>query len=116
MGTAFIDYNNNGAPDLIITNGSALSEGGNPDTTPYVPAFTDPTTLFRNNEDGTFTNITNGSGISDTDLCKGLFLFDMDNDGDEDVFIANTRTPPVIYRSDASENGNNWIRIKRQGV
>jgi len=115
-GTAAIDYDNNGISDLIATNGSSISEGADPNFTPYVPANTDPTTLFRNNDDGTFSNISATAGLADVDLGKGLILFDMDNDGDEDVFIANTRTPPVIYRSDASENGNHWIRFKLQGV
>ncbi|MEM9157813.1 MAG: FG-GAP-like repeat-containing protein, partial [Verrucomicrobiota bacterium] len=114
-GASFFDHDNDGDPDLVATNGSSISAGGNPDTTPFVPSATDPTTLFENDGTGSFENITAGSGIDDTDLGKALLILDYDNDGDEDIFIANSKTPPVFYENDAASSSNKWIRLKFVG-
>ena len=58
--------------------------------------------LYRNNGDGTFTDITAEAGISGADG-KGLGVVcgDMDNDGDIDIFVANDTTPNFLYRNDS---------------
>jgi len=60
-----------------------------------------PDHLFRNNRDGTFTDVTRAAGVEDT---KRLFGFgvawlDMDDDGRLDLFVANDSGPNYLYRN-----------------
>lgn len=64
-----------------------------------------PNMLYHNNGDGTFTNISESAGISPTgfiSFCSSFF--DYDNDGDQDIYVANDKdvTPNNLYRN----NGN----------
>jgi len=102
-GTSWLDYDNDGDLDLMATNGWPG------------PFNTDPTTLFRNNGDGTFTDVTAAEGISDTAQGRGLLTLDFDNDGDLDTIVVNYNAEPVFYRND-SANGNAYLRIKTVGT
>ena len=60
-----------------------------------------PDQLFRNNRDGTFTDVTRAAGVEDT---KGLYGFgvawvDMDDDGKLDLIVANDSGPNHVYRN-----------------
>ena len=60
-----------------------------------------PDHLFRNNRDGTFTDVTRAAGVEDT---KGLYGFgvawvDMDDDGKLDLIVANDSGPNHVYRN-----------------
>ena len=70
MGGAVGDYNNDGWPDLYIT-----CLGGN--------------VLYRNNGDGTFTNVTKQAGVSDGRWSTGAAFADYDHDGNLDLMVAN---------------------------
>jgi len=45
-----------------------------------------------------------------------VVVLDYDRDGDEDLIITNGFGSPIVYRSDASESGNEWLRIKLVGT
>jgi hypothetical protein len=78
-GIAFYDYDNDGWLDIFVVNGSHL-EG--------FPAGSEPTShLFRNNRDGTFTDVTAKSGIAHSGWGQGVCVGDYDNDGWDDLFI-----------------------------
>ena len=102
-GTTWLDYDNDGRLDLLATNGM-----------PFV-FDSDPTTLWHNNGDGTFTDVTGSQGISDTAQGRGLITLDYDNDGDLDAVIINHAGEPVFYRND-NNTGNAWLRIETQGT
>ncbi len=70
MGAAVGDYDNDGDLDLFVT------------------AF-GPDTLYRNNGDGTFTDVTAAAGVSDPLWSTSAAFFDYDRDGDLDLFVAN---------------------------
>ena len=57
--------------------------------------------LYLNDGDGTFTDVSEKTGVSDTNG-KGLGVVcgDIDNDGDIDIFVANDTTPNLLYRND----------------
>ncbi len=103
-GTSFFDYDNDGRPDLMMTNGST--------TTGYTG---DHTTLRRNNGDGTFTDVSTSAGILDNGQGRGLIHVDFDNDGDLDVVIAKYGSAPIVYRNEGG-NGNNWLNVKTRGT
>jgi hypothetical protein len=103
-GTVFLDYDNDGFQDLAMTNGwVALGYGG------------DDTTLKRNNGDGTFTDVSVASGITDTGQGRGLLRIDYDADGDQDILIANYGTAPILYRNDGGSEAA-WLRVKTEGT
>jgi hypothetical protein len=78
-GIAFYDYDNDGWLDIFIVNGSRL-EG--------FPAGSEPTSrLFRNNRDGTFTDVTVKAGLAHSGWGQGVCVGDYDNDGWDDLFI-----------------------------
>ncbi len=78
-GVAFYDYDNDGWLDIFLVNGSRL-EG--------FPPGSEPTShLFRNNRDGTFTDVTAKAGVAHSGWGQGVCIGDYDNDGYEDLFI-----------------------------
>ncbi|MGA9977561.1 MAG: CRTAC1 family protein [Candidatus Sulfotelmatobacter sp.] len=78
-GVAFYDYDNDGWLDIFLVNGSRL-EG--------FPAGAEPTShLFRNNRDGTFTDVTAKAGVAHSGWGQGVCIGDYDNDGWEDLFV-----------------------------
>ena len=78
-GVAFYDYDNDGWLDIFLVNGTRL-EG--------FPAGDEPTShLFRNNRDGTFTDVTAKAGVAHSGWGQGVCIGDYDNDGWEDLFV-----------------------------
>ena len=77
-GCAFIDYDNDGYPDILIVNGENWPGHPGPATTPK---------LYHNNHDGTFTDVTARAGLGITLFGMGVAVGDYDNDGFDDIFI-----------------------------
>jgi len=78
-GVAFYDYDNDGWLDIFLVNGSRL-EG--------FPAGQAPSShLFKNNRDGTFTDVTAQAGLLHSGWGQGVCIGDYDNDGYEDLFV-----------------------------
>ena len=82
-GVALFDYNNDGLVDVFLVNGSSLEALKNPSVNPS------SSRLFRNNGDGTFTDVTKESGLVNQGWGVGVTVGDYDNDGHRDVFISN---------------------------
>jgi enediyne biosynthesis protein E4 len=78
-GIAFFDYDHDGWLDIYLTNGSRLDAKW--------PAGKTPSThLFKNNRDGTFTDVTEKSGVGRSGWQTGVCVGDYDNDGWDDLF------------------------------
>jgi len=78
-GVAIFDYDNDGWPDIFLVNGTRL-EG--------LPSGTPPSNhLYRNNHDGTFTDVTAEAGLTATGWGQGVCVGDYDNDGWEDIYV-----------------------------
>ncbi len=78
-GVAWIDYNNAGFPDLFLVNGSTFEHWKRGDSP--------RSRLYRNKGDGTFTDVTEGSGLSHTGWGMGVCVGDYDNDGFDDLYV-----------------------------
>jgi enediyne biosynthesis protein E4 len=76
-GVAFLDYDSDGWLDLLVLNGTRL------DSPP--PGATNR--LYKNNRDGTFTDVTQKAGLVHTGWASGVTVGDYDNDGFDDLFI-----------------------------
>ena len=106
---AFADYDNDGDIDLFVANYVQYDLGDNPlcgrrgirlhcspDVFPGTQSL-----LYRNNGDGTFTDVAREAGLHNPDdKGMGVVWSDYDNDGDMDLFVANDRTPDRLYRNE----------------
>lgn len=78
-GLAFYDYDHDGWMDVYLTNGDRLGA--------HWPHGQAPTShLYKNNRDGTFTDVTDGSGLAVTGWQTGVCVGDFNNDGWDDLF------------------------------
>src|SRR6476660_3320408 len=77
-GVAFIDYDNDGWPDIFLVNGSDWPGHLQKHSTPK---------LYRNNHDGTFTDVTHKAGLDIEMYGIGVAVGDYANDGFDDLFI-----------------------------
>ena len=78
-GVAIFDYDNDGWPDIFVLNGTTL-EGANKSAAPT-------NHLYRNNHDGTFTDVTAQAGLIATGWAQGVCVGDYDNDGWDDLYV-----------------------------
>lgn len=96
LGIAVGDYDNDGDPDVYLNN-----YGVN--------------VLYRNNADGTFVDVTKDAGLGQAHrVGAGACFLDLDNDGDIDVVVLNSRREPTLLRND-SPAGGHWLQIELQG-
>ena len=111
-GTALFDYDNDGDLDIFVTNGSTFQELNDPEV--LIPQ-TDA--LYRNNGDGTFTDVSESTGIAalPTRVGRGATFGDYDNDGDVDIFVVNNHAPPTLLRNDGG-NRNGWLHVELIGI
>jgi hypothetical protein len=77
-GVAFIDYDNDGWPDIFIVNGMDWPGQASKRSTPK---------LYHNNHDGTFTDVTHQAGLDVEMFGMGVAVGDYDNDGYDDLFV-----------------------------
>ncbi len=89
-GVAVFDYDNDGWPDIYVTNGASF------------PALrkTDPSyynRLFRNNHNGTFTDVTALAGVGGEGYAMGVAVGDYDNDGHPDLFVTGLKSNKLYH-------------------
>jgi hypothetical protein len=113
-GTGFADFDNDGDRDIFVACGHLYDN---------VDEFSDSTSyevrniLLENSGKGTFVNVSNsaGDGMQPKFSSRGCAFDDLDNDGDIDAVIVNSRSAPTILRND-SKTGHHWLQIRLQGA
>ena len=107
---AWFDFDNDGKLDLVIANYVDWSPERNfycGDTGPGMRSYChpddfhgEPPSLYRNNGDGTFTDVSKSSGVGlKGGNGLGVVTFDYDNDGWQDIFIANDHMPNFLFHN-----------------
>jgi enediyne biosynthesis protein E4 len=90
-GLAVIDFDADGWPDLFCTNGASL-----PGLVKSGPEYWNR--LYRNNRDGTFSDVTERAGLQGRGYNMGVAVGDYNNDGHEDIFVAGVHEN-FLYRN-----------------
>ena len=107
----FLDYDHDGDLDLFVANYVDFRVEEDPWCglrKPGYRMYCDPTIfdgvpdrLFRNNGNGTFTDVSTGSGIANPGgKGLGIVFCDFDRDGDTDIYVANDQVRNFLYRND----------------
>ena len=113
-GCGFLDFDNDGWPDILICNGHVYPEVEQLKTE---AGYAQRKLLYRNLRNGHFADVSlqAGTGISDPAPCRGCAFGDFDNDGDIDVAVNTVNDYPQLLRCD-SRLENNWIKIRTIGT
>jgi hypothetical protein len=113
-GTMFLDFDNDGWPDLLLVNGHVYPEV---DSQHLGSAFQEPRILYHNNGNGTFTDISAGAGpgITAVNSSRGLAIGDLWNDGRLSAVISNMNAPPSLLVNDV-RTPNHWIAFHLMGT
>jgi len=90
-GVAVLDYNNDGCMDIYFTNGAAM-----PSLKKTGPEYFNR--LFRNNCDGTFSDVTEKAGVAGEGYAMGVAVADYDNDGYPDIFVTGVNRN-ILYHN-----------------
>src|SRR5215470_7001271 len=112
-GVAIFDYDNDGWPDIFVVNGTTLE--------PLAGKKAPTNHLYHNNQDGTFTDVTEKAGLAkNSGWGQGVCVGDYDNDGYEDLYVTYYGKNVLYHNngdgtfSDVSEkagvagNGKSW--------
>lgn len=111
-GTNFADFDHDGDVDLFVANGDL-----NPNCVPMGNYY------FENIKQKRFQESARAVGLNDYGIGRGSVTFDMDNDGDLDLFVVNqiavlpeypTESFSRLYRNDST--AGNWLKIKLKGI
>jgi hypothetical protein len=113
FGTVLFDYDNDGWLDLLVANGHIID---NIDRFGSLSTYQESNFLFRNDGDGTFTDVSavSGEAFVREDVARGAAAGDVDQDGDEDVLITRAGQTALLL---ANEGGNesSWLAIRLVG-
>jgi hypothetical protein len=123
-GVAFLDYDNDGWLDIFVLSGTRR-EGP-------VPGATNR--LYKNNRDGTFSDVTKEAGLIRQDWANGVTIGDYNNDGFDDIFISQwgqnvlyrnngdgtftdvTKSAGLLHEGKRWGTGCTWVDYNRDGL
>jgi enediyne biosynthesis protein E4 len=132
-GCAVADFDNDGHVDIYVNNGgpsNTLINDVIADFPPFVQFYIAweqaENALLRNNGDGTFSDVTRGSGAEGLGIGSGVGAADINADGFPDLFVANRtyyaggkRVSPQAGQNRLyvnRGNRNNWVKVRLQGT
>jgi hypothetical protein len=112
-GNALVDLDNDGDRDLFVACGYI---NDNVDKFANISALLGRNRLLANIGGGKFVDVTDhsGDGMAAELSSRGAGFDDLDNDGDLDIVILNSRAKPTLLRND-SPNKHHWIALELRG-
>jgi len=113
-GAGLVDFDNDGDRDLFIACGHLQD---NVELWDDTTSYEQRNLLLENSGNGKFVDVSarSGDGLAVKRSSRGAAFEDLDNDGDIDVVILNSRGEPTLLRND-SPNRNHWIQIRLRGT
>ena len=113
-GNSIVDFDNDGDRDIFVACGHLQDNIELYDDT---SKYYEKNILLMNTGDGKFINVSeeSGSGMQIELSSRGAGFDDLDNDGDVDVVILNSRREPTILRNDSPQQGH-WLQIRIRGT
>ncbi|HLW79606.1 MAG TPA: CRTAC1 family protein, partial [Terriglobia bacterium] len=110
-GAGFIDFDNDGWPDLFIANGHIYPQADKASN-----HYFQHNQLFRNLRDGRFALLPGReSGFTQAWSSRGAAWGDLDNDGAVEIVVNNIDQVPFLY-APPKRAGGNWVRVKLEGT
>jgi tetratricopeptide (TPR) repeat protein len=111
--TSFVDYDNDGRPDLFVVNGSTLQKRG--DSTRLV-AMRNQLFWNRGTAEGFYdVSAVAGAPFHGEQVGRGAAVADFDRDGDLDLFVVNHGGPGLLLRNDGG-NRRRWLSVTVRGT
>jgi hypothetical protein len=101
-GVAWIDYNNDGWPDLFCVQDGPVRPGTGPLPT---------SKLYRNNGDGTFTDVTEAVGLARAGFGMGCAVGDFDNDGFDDLVVTYVGGIVLYHNEPDGKGGRRFVDV-----
>jgi enediyne biosynthesis protein E4 len=113
-GDAFVDFDNDGWPDLFLVNGHVYPQVDNGH---LQSKYREPKLLFLNQHDGTFKDVSRAAGpaIQIPQVSRGLAVGDLFNDGRLEMVVENLTGQPMILRPEGGPP-NHWIAFQLEGT
>ncbi len=116
-GCGYVDLDNDGLRDLFVAKGHLQDLIDQYD---HNTSYRARNVVLRNTGGGKFLDVTDlcGDGLAPVHSSRGAAFDDLDNDGDIDAVILNSREKPTILRNMLNESGspNHWLQIRLRGV
>ncbi len=104
-GTTFFDPDLDGDADVFMASGYY-----------YTSWLDDPNRMWLGNGTGAFgPDVAPELGLDAVAQTRGVVAFDYDDDGDEDLFLANNAEAPLVYRNDTA-TPHDWLRVRVEGT
>jgi enediyne biosynthesis protein E4 len=111
-GCAFLDYDNDGWLDILLVNGNSSLGGAQPSQASGSGAAT--LHLYRNNHDGTFTDVSAKTGMNVSLYGMGVAVGDYDNDGWDDLFITCVGRSRLFHNVAGAGGGRRFVDVTAQ--
>lgn len=113
-GASFLDFDNDGWPDILLCNGHVYPEVGE---SAAESGYRQRKVAYRNLGNGRFAEVSEqlGPGIVEKVTGRGMAVGDFDNDGDVDVLVNCINDVPQLLRCESTLR-HNWLKVKAVGV
>ena len=113
-GNGFVDLDNDGDRDIFLVSGHTVDNIEEYDDR---STYRQSNVVLRNDGRGNFKDVSaqSGDGLQVVLTSRGSGFADLDNDGDLDIVILNTRSPATILRNDTVSDGA-WLQVQLEGV